>query len=351
MTTEAAPQGTNPTEFTINLDTDDDLIERSSKIPFNADQVHTYLNKIGKTPLLNAEQEVELAKRIEAGLFAGYLLLKAEETQDEPKQGSDAQYLRDLATLAEDGKAAKDHMMEANLRLVVSLAKRYTNKGMPFMDVIQEGNLGLNRAVEKFDYTKGYKFSTYATWWIRQAITRALADKGRIIRVPVHMNEKLVQFARTEKSMLQDLGRKPTHSELAAEMGVSEEDLLGIIKYIRQEPISINAPIGETGGNGNSDTEFGDMIPDKLSESVHDTVQKVLLAEAIEGVLRTFTEKEADVIRMRFGLVDGEPRKLDYIGKKYGVTRERIRQIEMKAMKGLRSNWSKDQLRGFLDNS
>ena len=279
-----------------------------------ADPVKDYLKQIGKVALLNAEQEVELAKRIEAGLFAEEMLNEGEKL--------DTKTRRDLEWIAADGRRAKNHLLEANLRLVVSLAKRYTGRGMLFLDLIQEGNLGLIRAVEKFDYTKGYKFSTYATWWIRQAITRAMADQARTIRIPVHMVEVINKLARVQRQMLQDLGREPTPEELAHELDMTPEKVVEVQKYGR-EPISLHTPLGEEG-----DSEFGDLIEDSEAVVPSDAVSFTLLQEQLESVLDTLSEREAGVVRMRFGLTDGQPKTLDEIGKVYGVTRERIRQIE-----------------------
>jgi RNA polymerase primary sigma factor len=301
-----------------------------------ADPVKDYLKQIGKVPLLNAEQEVELAKRIEAGLFA------------EEKLAADGAALGaggrgDLEWIAEDGRRAKNHLLEANLRLVVSLAKRYTGRGMLFLDLIQEGNLGLIRAVEKFDYTKGYKFSTYATWWIRQAITRAMADQARTIRIPVHMVEVINKLARVQRQMLQDLGREPTPEELAAELDMTPEKVIEVQKYGR-EPISLHTPLGEDG-----DSEFGDLIEDSEAIQPGEAVSFTLLQEQLHSVLDTLSEREAGVVSMRFGLTDGQPKTLDEIGKVYGVTRERIRQIESKTMSKLRHPSRSQVLRDYLD--
>ena len=300
-----------------------------------ADPVKDYLKQIGKVPLLNAEQEVELAKRIEAGLFS------------EEKLGSggkvSAKLLDELDWIAEDGRRAKNHLLEANLRLVVSLAKRYTGRGMLFLDLIQEGNLGLIRAVEKFDYTKGYKFSTYATWWIRQAITRAMADQARTIRIPVHMVEVINKLARVQRQMLQDLGREPTPEELAKELDMTPEKVVEVQKYGR-EPISLHTPLGEDG-----DSEFGDLIEDSEAIVPADAVSFTLLQEQLHAVLDTLSEREAGVVSMRFGLTDGQPKTLDEIGKVYGVTRERIRQIESKTMSKLRHPSRSQVLRDYLD--
>ncbi len=298
-----------------------------------ADPVKDYLKQIGKVALLNAEQEVQLAKRIEAGLFA-------EETLNEGNGGSDAD---DLEWIAEDGRHAKNHLLEANLRLVVSLAKRYTGRGMLFLDLIQEGNLGLIRAVEKFDYTKGYKFSTYATWWIKQAITRAMADQARTIRIPVHMVEVINKLARVQRQMLQDLGREPTPEELAKELDMTPEKVVEVQKYGR-EPISLHTPLGEDG-----DSEFGDLIEDSEAVVPAEAVNFTLLQEQLHDVLDTLSEREAGVVSMRFGLTDGQPKTLDEIGKVYGVTRERIRQIESKTMSKLRHPSRSQVLRDYLD--
>ena len=300
-----------------------------------ADPVKDYLKQIGKVPLLNAEQEVELAKRIEAGLFA----------EEKMAAGGkfDTRMRGDLEWVAEDGRRAKNHLLEANLRLVVSLAKRYTGRGMLFLDLIQEGNLGLIRAVEKFDYTKGYKFSTYATWWIRQAITRAMADQARTIRIPVHMVEVINKLARVQRQMLQDLGREPTPEELAKELDMSPEKVVEVQKYGR-EPISLHTPLGEDG-----DSEFGDLIEDSEAIVPADAVSFTLLQEQLHSVLDTLSEREAGVVSMRFGLTDGQPKTLDEIGKVYGVTRERIRQIESKTMSKLRHPSRSQVLRDYLD--
>jgi RNA polymerase primary sigma factor len=300
-----------------------------------ADPVKDYLKQIGKVPLLNAEMEVELAKRIEAGLFSEEKLAKGGKIG--PKM------LEELEWIAEDGKRAKNHLLEANLRLVVSLAKRYTGRGMLFLDLIQEGNLGLIRAVEKFDYTKGYKFSTYATWWIRQAITRAMADQARTIRIPVHMVEVINKLARVQRQMLQDLGREPTPEELAKELDMTPEKVVEVQKYGR-EPISLHTPLGEDG-----DSEFGDLIEDSEAIVPADAVSFTLLQEQLHSVLDTLSEREAGVVSMRFGLTDGQPKTLDEIGKVYGVTRERIRQIESKTMSKLRHPSRSQVLRDYLD--
>ena len=300
-----------------------------------ADPVKDYLKQIGKVPLLNAEMEVELAKRIEAGLFSEEKLGKGGKVS--------AKLLEELQWISDDGRRAKNHLLEANLRLVVSLAKRYTGRGMLFLDLIQEGNLGLIRAVEKFDYTKGYKFSTYATWWIRQAITRAMADQARTIRIPVHMVEVINKLARVQRQMLQDLGREPTPEELAKELDMTPEKVIEVQKYGR-EPISLHTPLGEDG-----DSEFGDLIEDSEAIVPADAVSFTLLQEQLHAVLDTLSEREAGVVSMRFGLTDGQPKTLDEIGKVYGVTRERIRQIESKTMSKLRHPSRSQVLRDYLD--
>ena len=300
-----------------------------------ADPVKDYLKQIGKVALLNAEQEVTLAKRIEAGLFAEESMTSG---RDVP-----AADLDDYEWIVLDGRRAKNHLLEANLRLVVSLAKRYTGRGMLFLDLIQEGNLGLIRAVEKFDYTKGYKFSTYATWWIKQAITRAMADQARTIRIPVHMVEVINKLARVQRQMLQDLGREPTPDELAKELDMTPEKVVEVQKYGR-EPISLHTPLGEDG-----DSEFGDLIEDSEAVVPADAVNFTLLQEQLNDVLDTLSEREAGVVSMRFGLTDGQPKTLDEIGKVYGVTRERIRQIESKTMSKLRHPSRSQVLRDYLD--
>ncbi|WP_104111595.1 MULTISPECIES: RNA polymerase sigma factor [unclassified Arthrobacter] len=317
-------------------DDDDAPVQQVMSAGATADPVKDYLKQIGKVALLNAEQEVDLALRIEAGLFATEKL----------KAGADAmdtQLERDLKRIVHDGKIAKNHLLEANLRLVVSLAKRYTGRGMLFLDLIQEGNLGLIRAVEKFDYTKGFKFSTYATWWIRQAITRAMADQARTIRIPVHMVEVINKLARVQRQMLQDLGREPTPEELAKELDMTPEKVVEVQKYGR-EPISLHTPLGEDG-----DSEFGDLIEDSEAVVPADAVSFTLLQEQLHSVLDTLSEREAGVVAMRFGLTDGQPKTLDEIGKVYGVTRERIRQIESKTMSKLRHPSRSQVLRDYLD--
>ena len=322
--------------FTLSdTDESDEPVAQVTQAGATADPVKDYLKQIGKVPLLNAEQEVELAKRIEAGLFA------EEKLAENPDLDTETRIK--LEWISEDGRRAKNHLLEANLRLVVSLAKRYTGRGMLFLDLIQEGNLGLIRAVEKFDYTKGYKFSTYATWWIRQAITRAMADQARTIRIPVHMVEVINKLARVQRQMLQDLGREPTPEELAAELDMTPEKVVEVQKYGR-EPISLSTPLGEDG-----DSEFGDLIEDSEAIVPADAVSFTLLQEQLESVLDTLSEREAGVVRMRFGLSDGQPKTLDEIGKVYGVTRERIRQIESKTMSKLRHPSRSQVLRDYLD--
>jgi RNA polymerase primary sigma factor len=323
-------------EFVYGDDDDDLPAAQVASAGATADPVKDYLKQIGKVPLLNAEQEVELAKRIEAGLFA-------EEKLAEGMDGPGSAARLDMEWIAEDGRRAKNHLLEANLRLVVSLAKRYTGRGMLFLDLIQEGNLGLIRAVEKFDYTKGYKFSTYATWWIRQAITRAMADQARTIRIPVHMVEVINKLARVQRQMLQDLGREPTPEELAAELDMTPEKVIEVQKYGR-EPISLHTPLGEDG-----DSEFGDLIEDSEAIQPGEAVSFTLLQEQLHSVLDTLSEREAGVVSMRFGLTDGQPKTLDEIGKVYGVTRERIRQIESKTMSKLRHPSRSQVLRDYLD--
>ena len=317
-----------------DVDDTDEPVQQVHQAGATADPVKDYLKQIGKVALLNAEQEVELAKRIEAGLFAEEMLAAGIE---------DDELRLDLEWISSDGQAAKRHLLEANLRLVVSLAKRYTGRGMLFLDLIQEGNLGLIRAVEKFDYTKGYKFSTYATWWIRQAITRAMADQARTIRIPVHMVEVINKLARVQRQMTQDLGRDATPEELARELDMTPEKVIEVQKYGR-EPISLHTPLGEDG-----DSEFGDLIEDSEAIVPADAVSFTLLQEQLQGVLETLSEREAGVVKMRFGLTDGQPKTLDEIGKVYGVTRERIRQIESKTMSKLRHPSRSQVLRDYLD--
>ncbi|MDT7628015.1 MAG: polymerase primary sigma factor [Pseudonocardiales bacterium] len=305
----------------------------------SADSVRAYLKQIGRVALLSAEQEVELARRIEAGLFASQRLA----TMTDADKASDPTMYRDLRMIVRSGERAKDQVVEANLRLVVSLAKRYTGRGMPFLDLIQEGNLGLIRAVEKFDYTKGYKFSTYATWWIRQAITRAMADQARTIRIPVHMVEVINQLGKIQRELLRDLGREPTPQELAKELGITPEKVLQIQQYAR-EPISLQQTIGNEG-----DSQLGDFIEDSEAVVAADAVAFTLLQDQLQSLLATLPEREAGVVRLRFGLTDGRQHTLDEIGQTYGVTRERIRQIEAKTMSKLRHPGRSEQLRGYLE--
>ncbi|MBF0663283.1 MULTISPECIES: RNA polymerase sigma factor [unclassified Rhodococcus (in: high G+C Gram-positive bacteria)] len=312
---------------------------KDAELTASADSVRAYLKQIGKVALLNAEEEVELAKRIEAGLYAVYRLQQLAEKGEKLPVAQ----RRDMNWICRDGNRAKNHLLEANLRLVVSLAKRYTGRGMAFLDLIQEGNLGLIRAVEKFDYTKGYKFSTYATWWIRQAITRAMADQARTIRIPVHMVEVINKLGRIQRELLQDLGREPTPEELAKEMDITPEKVLEIQQYAR-EPISLDQTIGDEG-----DSQLGDFIEDSEAVVAVDAVSFTLLQDQLQSVLETLSEREAGVVRLRFGLTDGQPRTLDEIGQVYGVTRERIRQIESKTMSKLRHPSRSQVLRDYLD--
>jgi RNA polymerase primary sigma factor len=331
---EVLPQGALVLSST---DDDDAPIISTTITGATADPVKDYLKQIGKVALLNAEQEVELALRIEAGLFAEEKLSSLTASQKTTKLA------RELHEIAKDGQRAKNHLLGANLRLVVSLAKRYTGRGMQFLDLIQEGNLGLIRAVEKFDYTKGFKFSTYATWWIRQAITRAMADQARTIRIPVHMVEVINKLARVQRQMLQDLGREPTPEELARELDMTPEKVVEVQKYGR-EPISLHTPLGEDG-----DSEFGDLIEDTEAVVPADAVGFTMLQRQLEMLLDSLSEREAGVIRMRFGLGDGMPKTLDQIGDTFGVTRERIRQIESKTMAKLRHPSRSQALRDYLE--
>lgn len=331
---EALPQGAL---LLSSTDDDDAPIISTTITGATADPVKDYLKQIGKVALLNAEQEVELALRIEAGLFSEEKLSGMTASQRTTKLA------RELHEIAKDGQRAKNHLLGANLRLVVSLAKRYTGRGMQFLDLIQEGNLGLIRAVEKFDYTKGFKFSTYATWWIRQAITRAMADQARTIRIPVHMVEVINKLARVQRQMLQDLGREPTPEELARELDMTPEKVVEVQKYGR-EPISLHTPLGEDG-----DSEFGDLIEDTEAVVPADAVGFTMLQRQLEMLLDSLSEREAGVIRMRFGLGDGMPKTLDQIGDTFGVTRERIRQIESKTMAKLRHPSRSQALRDYLE--
>ncbi len=322
----------------ISSSDDEDVPVYSTQITgATADPVKDYLKQIGKVPLLNAAEEVELAMRIEAGLFAEEKLSHMTAAEKSNQLGLDLQWV------ARDGQRAKSHLLGANLRLVVSLAKRYTGRGMQFLDLIQEGNLGLIRAVEKFDYTKGFKFSTYATWWIRQAITRAMADQARTIRIPVHMVEVINKLARVQRQMLQDLGREPTPEELSRELDMTPEKVIEVQKYGR-EPISLHTPLGEDG-----DSEFGDLIEDTEAVVPADAVGFTMLQRQLESLLDSLSEREAGVIRMRFGLGDGQPKTLDQIGDTFGVTRERIRQIESKTMAKLRHPSRSQSLRDYLE--
>jgi RNA polymerase primary sigma factor len=321
----------------VSGDDDEDLpAARVAAAGATADPVKDYLKQIGKVPLLDAEQEVELAKQIEAGLFAQQKLADG-------SQNLRADARIDLEQVAEDGKRAKNHLLEANLRLVVSLARRYTGRGMLFLDLIQEGNLGLIRGMEKFDYTRGYKFSTYATWWIRQAITRAMADQARTIRLPAHMAETIGRLARARRQMLQDLGREPTPGELAAGLGMTPGQVMEVQEHSR-EPISLHTPVGQDG-----DSEFGDLIEDCEAIQPGEAVSFTLLQEQLHSVLGTLSQREASIVSMRFGLTGGQPKTLGEIGKVYGVTRERIRQIESKAMSKLRHPSRSRVLRDYLD--
>ena len=300
-----------------------------------ADLVRVYLNGIGKTALLTAEQEVELAKRIEAGVFAQHVLDTA-APGEVPRQ-----YAADLRAVVRDGERAKNHLLEANLRLVVSLAKRYTGRGMPLLDLIQEGNLGLIRAVEKFDYAKGFKFSTYATWWIRQAITRGMADQARTIRLPVHLVEQVNKLARIKRDLHQKLGRDATHAELAEESGIAEEKIADLLDHAR-DPVSLDMPVGSE-----EEAPLGDFIQDGEATDAETTVVSRLLHEDLRRVLSTLEDREQHVIRMRYGLDDGQPRTLDQIGRRFGLSRERVRQIEREVMAKLLIGERADRLRAY----
>ena len=339
---EAAEGAEDTADFAWEDEEESEALRQARKdaeMTASADSVRAYLKQIGKVALLNAEEEVDLAKRIEAGLYGAERLRQAEETGEKMS----TQMRRDLRWIVRDGERAKNHLLEANLRLVVSLAKRYTGRGMAFLDLIQEGNLGLIRAVEKFDYTKGYKFSTYATWWIRQAITRAMADQARTIRIPVHMVEVINKLGRIQRELLQDLGREPTPEELAKEMDITPDKVLEIQQYAR-EPISLDQTIGDEG-----DSQLGDFIEDSEAVIAVDAVSFTLLQDQLQSVLQTLSEREAGVVKLRFGLTDGQPRTLDEIGQVYGVTRERIRQIESKTMSKLRHPSRSQVLRDYLD--
>jgi RNA polymerase primary sigma factor len=335
-------EATESEEFSWDDEEESEALKQARKdaeLTASADSVRAYLKQIGKVALLNAEEEVDLAKRIEAGLYSAERMRQCEEVGEKLQN----QLRRDLRWIKRDGERAKNHLLEANLRLVVSLAKRYTGRGMAFLDLIQEGNLGLIRAVEKFDYTKGYKFSTYATWWIRQAITRAMADQARTIRIPVHMVEVINKLGRIQRELLQDLGREPTPEELAKEMDITPDKVLEIQQYAR-EPISLDQTIGDEG-----DSQLGDFIEDSEAVVAVDAVSFTLLQDQLQAVLQTLSEREAGVVRLRFGLTDGQPRTLDEIGQVYGVTRERIRQIESKTMSKLRHPSRSQVLRDYLE--
>jgi RNA polymerase primary sigma factor len=341
-TTSAAAGAETQTDSDWDDDTDSLALQkarREAESTASADPVRAYLKLIGRVKLLTAEQEVDLARRIEAGLYATHKLTTATENGETLA----AVTRRELHWVAGDGERAKDHLLEANLRLVVSLAKRYTGRGMAFLDLIQEGNLGLIRAVEKFDYTKGFKFSTYATWWIRQAISRAMADQARTIRIPVHMVEVINKLRRVQREMLQELGREPAPEELAKELDITPEKVLEIQQYAR-EPISLDQTIGDEG-----DSQLGDFIEDSEAVVAVDAVSFSMMQDQLTGVLQTLSEREAGVVRLRFGLADGQPRTLDEIGQVYGVTRERIRQIESKTMSKLRHPSRSQVLRDYLD--
>ncbi|MEU0536105.1 sigma-70 family RNA polymerase sigma factor [Amycolatopsis tolypomycina] len=318
-----------PTTLGVGALTDADLDAQSPA----ADLVRVYLNGIGKTALLSAADEVELAKRIEAGVFAQHMLDTAEELT--------AKRRTELAALVRDGHVAKNHLLEANLRLVVSLAKRYTGRGMPLLDLIQEGNLGLIRAVEKFDYSKGFKFSTYATWWIRQAITRGMADQGRTIRLPVHLVEQVNKLARIKRDLHQQLGRDATHEELAAESGIPAHKISDLLDHSR-DPVSLDMPVGTE-----EDAPLGDFIEDSEATDAESAVISGLLQDDLRRVLATLDDREQHVIRLRYGLDDGQPRTLDQIGKHFGLSRERVRQIEREVMSKLRQGERADRLRAY----
>jgi RNA polymerase primary sigma factor len=346
----APGEGGNPLEGTDTVEPDAaELVEEEEEelevVPEedtsgpSTDLVRAYLKEIGRVALLNAEQEVELAKRIEAGLFAAEKMRQADVGEIKINKT----VRKDLEWLSADGQRAKDHLLEANLRLVVSVAKRYTGRGMAFLDLIQEGNLGLIRAVEKFDYTKGYKFSTYATWWIRQAITRAMADQARTIRIPVHMVEQINKLTRVQRQMLQDLGREPTADELATELDMTPDKVVEIQGYAR-EPVSLEQNVGDEG-----DSQLGDFIEDADAPVAAEVVSFGLLQRELDSVLKTLPEREAAVVAMRFGLTDGQPRTLDEIGKEFGLTRERIRQIEAKTLSKLRHPSRSQKLRDYLE--
>jgi RNA polymerase primary sigma factor len=336
----AAPSGPGAEDFVWDQEESQALRQarKDAELTVSVDSVRTYLKQIGKVALLNAEQEVELAKRIEAGLYAAERLRRAEDGTDQLSP----QLRRNLRWIVRDGQRARNHLLEANLRLVVSMAKRYTGRGMPFLDLIQEGNVGLIRAVAKFDYAKGYKFSTYATWWIRQAITRAMADQARTIRIPVHMIEVINTLGRVKRELLVDLGRDPTPEELAKEMNITPEKVLELQSYAR-EPLSLDQTIGDEG-----DSQLGDFIEDSQAVVAVDAVSFALLQDELQAVLGTLSEREAGIVRLRVGLTDGQPRTLEEIAHVYGVTRERIRQIETKTMSKLRHPSRSQTLRDYL---
>jgi RNA polymerase primary sigma factor len=327
---EIVDSGADDTEETRRAD-DPDKLRRSG----TSDLVRIYLREIGKVPLLTAQDEVELAKAIEAGLFAQEMLHGGCKVVGAGANGAE------LAIIADQGERARQRLIEANLRLVVSIAKRYIGRGMVFLDLIQEGNLGLIRAVEKFDYTKGYKFSTYATWWIRQAITRAIADQARTIRIPVHMVETINKMARIQRQLHQDLGREPTPAEVAAEMGIPADRVAEILR-IAQEPVSLQAPIGE------EDSDLGDFIEDADAVVPMEAAAFMMLQDQLEQVLDTLSPREQRIIQLRFGLTDGHPRTLEEVGRDFGVTRERIRQIESKTLAKLRHPGRAQMLREYL---
>ena len=337
----AAPSGPGAEDFVGDQEESQALRQarKDAELTVSVDSVRAYLKQIGKVALLNAEQEVELAKRIEAGLYAAERLRRAGDVTDQLSP----QLRRDLRWIVRDGQRARNHLLEANLRLVVSMAKRYTGRGMPFLDLIQEGNVGLIRAVAKFDYAKGYKFSTYATWWIRQAITRAMADQARTIRIPVHMIEVINTLGRVKRELLVDLGRDPTPEELAKEMNTTPERVLELQSYAR-EPLSLDQTIGDEG-----DSQLGDFIEDSQAVVAVDAVSFALLQDELQAVLGTLSEREAGIVRLRVGLTDGQPRTLEEIAHVYGVTRERIRQIETKTMSKLRHPSRSQTLRDYLD--
>jgi RNA polymerase primary sigma factor len=337
----ATPSGPGAEDFVWDQEQSQTLRQarKDAELTVSVDSVRAYLKQIGKVALLNAEQEVELAKRIEAGLYAAERLRRAEDVTDQLC----AQLRRDLRWIVRDGQRAKNHLLEANLRLVVSLAKRYTGRGMPFLDLIQEGNVGLIRAVAKFDYAKGYKFSTYATWWIRQAITRAMADQARTIRIPVHMIEVINTLGRVKRELLMNLGRDPTAEELATEMNTTPERVQELQSYAR-EPLSLDQTIGDEG-----DSQLGDFIEDSQAVVAVDAVSFALLQDELQAVLGTLSEREAGIVRLRVGLTDGQPHTLEEIAHIYGVTRERIRQIETKTMSKLRHPSRSQTLRDYLD--